>query len=255
MIRTGRRRVFERIMRTIAKYLLVALAWTGTAALPAAQAAGDPAAQPGLLRFEVSLDDRTIGEHSLRFDPQPDGSLRVAIDIDLDIKFGPFTVFRYSHRNRTHWQAGQLVSLQSETDDNGTRHRLRAVSGTDVLEVYPGDDAPTVMRSSTLPSTYWMYATTRQTVLLNSQTGEALNVSVLRIGHDPVPGPDGSIPATRYRMDGDLKIDLWYDDVGALVGLAFEARGSQITYRLVDRQGDVPVNLAGWPAPPRTQPG
>ena len=46
------------------------------------------------------------------------------------------------------------------------------------------------------------------------------------------------------RTEGDLEIDLWYDDTGVLVGLAFETRGSQVTYRLVERQGNVPASSA-----------
>ena len=232
-------------MKTPAKHLLAALAWTCAAAVSAAPAAGESAGQQGLLRFEVLLDDRMIGEHALAFETRPDGSLGVAIEIGLEIKFGPFTVFTYDHRNRTEWQAGRLVSLRSRTNENGTPHRLRATAGTAGLEVFPDGDAPYVTDASVLPTTYWMAATTRQNTLLNSQTGELLEISARPVGRDTVPGPDGAIPATRYRLDGDLEIELWYDDSGVLVGLAFEARGSRIIYRLAERRGHVPVRMTG----------
>jgi len=42
-------------------------------------------------------------------------------------------------------------------------------------------------------------------------------------------------------MTGDLDINLWYDDNGILVGLAFRARGSDVTYRLTDRTDELLV--------------
>lgn len=212
--------------------------------LPAMHALADPAPQESTLRFEVMLDGRPIGGHALTFDPQPDGSLKVAIDIDLDIRFGPFTVFAYNHRNRTLWRAGKLLSLQSETNDNGTEYRIRATAGSQGLQIHANDEAPFTISASTLPSTYWMATTIQQNQLINTQTGELLEISVRKVGREQVTGPSGLFEATHFRMEGDLEIDLWYDDTGVLVGLAFETRGSQVTYRLVERQGNVPASSA-----------
>ena len=55
---------------------------------------------------------------------------------------------------------------------------------------------------------------------------------------------DGPIPATRYRMDGDLEMELWYDDSDTLVRLAFVARGSEVTYRLTERSGFTSLSTA-----------
>lgn len=231
-------------MRNPIRHALAALIAIATIILPAMHAAADLAPQDNTLRFDVALDGRPIGKHALMFDPQPDGSLKVTIDIDLDIKLGPFTVFAYSHRNRTLWRAGQLVSLQSETNDNGTEHRVRATADSDGLQIQADDEMPFNISASILPSTYWMATTIQQNQLLNSQTGEMLEISVRKVGREAVMGPDGPVEATHFRMEGDLEIDLWYDDSGVLVGLAFEARGSPVTYRLVERLGNVPVSSA-----------
>ncbi len=231
-------------MQHIIRYISAGAVLAGLIILPAAQLSAD-ASRDSVLRFEVDLDGRPIGEHALTFERRPDDRLNVAIDIDLNIKFGPFTVFTYSHTNRTEWRGGQLVALQSVTDDNGTRHRVQAVSDGGGLRVIADDTAAITVTPSMLPSTYWMAATVRQNQLINSQTGELLEVAVRRVGREPVSGPAGMIPATQYRMEGDLEIDLWYDDGGVLVGLAFVARGAQVTYRLVERLGDVPISMAG----------
>lgn len=215
----------------------------GLAATPPDTANASPT--DGTLRFEVVLDGRRIGAHTLAFETQTDGSLQVAIDIDLGIRFGPFTVFEYTHRNRTIWRDGRLLSLNSETDDNGERHWVRAISSDTNLAIQSDREAALDVAPSLLPSTYWMVSTVRQTQLINSQTGELLDVTVRKVARDDIDGPGGVIPATHYRLEGDLEIDLWYDDAGVLVGLAFIARGARVEYRLRERSGDIPVSMAG----------
>jgi hypothetical protein len=199
---------------------------------------------PGLLKFEVALDDQPIGEHSLTFSRGADGSLETRIAIDLAVKFGPFTVFDYTHRNASLWQDGVLQRMRSQTDDNGDRHDVTIELVGDQLRIV-NDSAPdyTAPRNM-LPTTYWMASTVTQDRLINSQTGEMLEVDIQEVGRETVPGPDGPIEATRYRMVGDLEIELWYDDAGILVALAFEARGSDVTYRLIARDGLLPVAAA-----------
>lgn len=198
----------------------------------------------GLLKFEVALDDKPIGEHLLTFNRTPQQALEIGIAIDLEVKFGPFTVFDYTHRNASVWQDGVLQRMRSETDDNGERHDVAIEFTADQLQVVTDSVASYTAARSMLPTTYWMVSTVAQDRLINSQTGEILEVEVREIGREDVPGPDGPIAATRYRMIGDLEIELWYDDSGILVGLAFDARGSEVTYRLIERNGLLPVAAA-----------
>lgn len=198
----------------------------------------------GLLKFEVALDDKPIGEHLLTFNRTPQQALEIGIAIDLEVKFGPFTVFDYTHRNASVWQDGVLQRMRSETDDNGERHDVAIEFTADQLQVVTDSVASYTAARSMLPTTYWMVSTVAQDRLINSQTGEILEVEVREIGREDVPGPDGPIAATRYRMIGDLEIELWYDDSGILVGLAFDARGSEVTYRLIERNGLRPVAAA-----------
>lgn len=195
----------------------------------------------GLLKFEVALDDKPIGQHTLTFNRTTDQALEIGIAVDLKVKFGPFTVFDYTHRNASLWQDGVLQRMRSETDDNGERHDVAIELTAGQLQVVNDSIERYTAARSLLPTTYWMVSTVAQDRLINSQTGKILDVEVLEVGRENVPGPDGPIAATRYRMTGDLKIELWYDDAGILVGLAFQAKGSAVTYRLIERNGLLPV--------------
>lgn len=221
--------------------ILGALGLFATIVVPGVAAAS---ANEGLLRFEVALDGSPIGEHILTFERNAENALEVGIAIDLAVKFGPFTVFDYTHRNASLWRDGLLQRMQSETDDNGDVHTVLVEADGDALRVTTDDIDIYTTSNRMLPTTYWMASTVAQKQLINSQTGELLEVDVFERGREDVPGPNGPIPATHYELTGDLEIDLWYDDSGILVGLAFVARGSDVTYRLTERIGLLPVAAA-----------
>ncbi len=221
--------------------VLVALGLTVFLVFPG-MAAASP--KEGLLRFEVALDGSPIGEHSLNFAQTDAKDLEIGIAIDLAVKLGPFTVFDYTHRNASLWRDGLLYRMQSETDDNGDLHKVLVEAGDGTLRVTAGGVNVYEIPDRMLPTTYWMASTVAQSQLINSQTGELLEVEILERGREDVPGPNGPIPATHYELTGDLEIDLWYDDAGILVGLAFVARGSDVTYRLIERVGLLPVAAA-----------
>lgn len=214
---------------------------TVVASLAFIQSATASESASGLLKFEVALDDKPIGEHSLTFNRTPDQALEIGIAIDLEVKFGPFTVFDYTHRNASLWQDGVLHRMRSETDDNGERHNVAIDLTVSALQVVTDSIEDYTGARGLMPTTYWMVSTVAQDRLINSQTGEILEIEVREVGPETVPGPNGPIAATRYRMIGDLEIELWYDDTGILVSLAFEARGSEVTYRLIERNGLLPV--------------
>ncbi len=181
------------------------------------------------ISFDVLREDTPIGRHVIEF--FTDGSdLLVDIDIALDVQFAFLTLYRYRHRNRERWRDGRLISLNSETDDDGTPHWVRATAASDGLRVESGEGnflAP----AGTLPTSYWNPRTIEQRQLLDSQHGRLLSVEVRPGGKEDVLLPLGAKTARQYRVGGDLALDLWYGPRGEWLKMAFEAKGSDIEYR------------------------
>ena len=69
-------------------------------------------------------------------------------------------------------------------------------------------------------------------VMLSTETGELLKIDVEKVGRETVQVGPETLEADRYRLRSRLDVDLWYDDAGRWVKLAFEARGQEIEYRL-----------------------
>lgn len=188
-------------------------------------------AAPRELAFIVERDGAPFGTHSVKFSGSAD-DLKVEIAIDLKVEFGPITVFRYTHRNRESWQNGRLARIETTTDDDG--EALRVVGGAlpEGFRLQQGEaNAP--LPTDILPTSYWHRAALDRTLWLDTQSGRLRKVSVQRLGEEPIPVAGEPQKASRYRVSGDLEMDLWYLPNGEWAGLEFTARGSKIRYRRI----------------------
>lgn len=170
--------------------------------------------------FEVLRNGSRFGEHSVRFDRDGE-ELLATTQIELQVNIGPFTVFRYEHEALETWRGDDLLSISARTLKDGEWTRFdydRAQPGlAPVLEAY-------------LPSTHWRSYDPETQRILNTETGEPLDVIVEELGWETIETANGSVEARRVRMVSDLTVDLWYDASGNWVGCEFQARGQTVQY-------------------------
>ncbi|BBK33085.1 hypothetical protein STHU_37190 [Allostella humosa] len=187
------------------------------------------------LRFTVFRDGTPIGTHRIQVEQVGDET-RVAVDIALEVKIAFVTVYRYSHRNREVWRDGRLVSIDTATDDDGTREFVQGKAGPAGLAVRSTAGSYTAP-ADVLPTSYWRRPTVDRRQLLDTQKGRLLGVRVERA--DP-PGDR----AARYRVRGELDLDLWYDGDDRLRRIAFDFKGSQFDYAPVGQPAPAPRTAA-----------
>ncbi|MDP2699465.1 DUF6134 family protein [Thalassospira sp.] len=191
----------------------------------------DPIARYGdQLRFEIRRGDLPVGQHVVTFNQGRDG-VQVVAESRIDISFLGLNVYQFRYRSESIWQGDDMASLAVTVDDDGDQTSLNArrkagkliVENTDGTETLPGDIFPT---------DHWHCGVLDSTQVLNTITGRANDVTITRIGTDPLPTPDGPLSAAHYAYRGQLETNAWYDDAGRWAGLRFVARdGSEITYR------------------------
>jgi len=225
-------------LSTPAALALAALAPMALA--PMADAAPIPGgADAWRIDFTVQRNGAPIGSHAIAV--RRDGrETTVEVAIDLEVKLAFVTVYRYRHRNTETWRDGRLVAIETTTEDNGTRH---AVSGRATAEGFRvQSDAGTVTAPADIvPTSYWNPETVRRTRLLDTQRGRILEVAVTPAAAAGMTSRD---PGRRYRMTGDLALDLWYGPGGVLAKLAFELKGDRFEY-LARAAQDGPTRSAG----------
>lgn len=207
----------------------IALLLTLTSA--AGAAAAGPLPYGPSLSFVAYRNGEPIGRHTVTFEREG-GQLKVTTSIDLAVKFVGFTAYRYTHRAQEIWSGNSLVSLVSQTDDNGTKHNVKATREANDIAV-TRDGARTVLPLQILPSSHWNIEQVRQTALLNTQKGTEARVKITPGARELIKTASGTIPATRYSYTGDVVMEQWFDDHGRWVKTSFKASdGSTIEYIL-----------------------
>lgn len=185
----------------------------------------------GKLVFDIIRDGDVIGRHTFRFNRVGD-RVDVAIDIAIKVKVLLLTVFDYEHSNHETWEHGELVRLTTRTDDNGDDLKVDGKLTPAGFEVDTAKGEQT-LKEPVMPTSYWRTDTIKARRMLNTQTGEVMNVSVSPGEKTRIVARGKEIDAMHYVMSGDLQLELWYDMDNVLVGLQFKGGdGSTIHYSL-----------------------
>jgi hypothetical protein len=180
--------------------------------------------------FLVRRGDDAIGWHRVRL--LPDGSAtRVEIDIELVVRLAFIPVYRYVHANRERWDERGLLEIAARTDDNGSK---LAVDGRRQGErlVIDGPSGRLELPVGTLTTTYWRRDFIYPSEWLDTQNGKLVRSTVRPAGQESLRAAGTMVSADRYRLEGDLDMDIWYRGT-QWVALRFTASdGSRIAYEL-----------------------
>lgn len=181
--------------------------------------------------FKVLRKGKPFGRHILEFKRQEDGSLSVITDVDLEVKVGPFTAFRYRLDSEETWRDGQLVALKGASNNDGRKGKVAATLNGGAL-VIDSTEFDGTLPASTIPSSHWNILQVFSERMLSTETGEVIDIDVETLGPDTVMVAGSPVDATHYRLKSDITVDLWYDAQNRWVKLTFEARGQTIEYQL-----------------------
>jgi hypothetical protein len=185
----------------------------------------------GPLSFTVLRNGDEIGSDVLTFDRQSD-RLVVHIKTDIAVKIAFITVYHFQHRSREVWTNGQLTYIESTTDDDGTKHSLRAEAQRGEL-VVDGDNKRSVVPARIVPASLWDHDIVTSRTLLNTLNGTQMAINVSDRGPEQVMVRGRSTTARHFVLTGQLERELWYDDAGMLVQAKFKGSdGSNIIYAL-----------------------
>lgn len=209
--------------------------------------------------FVILRNDKPVGRHRLTF-ARNKNSLQVGAESSIRISLGPLTLYRFSYRSSEIWTDGKLLSVASNTDDDGDRFsvfaqasepRLQIEGPKGVLDLDAPEDGQLVLASN-----HWNPAVLGARRVINTLTGEYSRVSITREGRERLELGTARIEATRWRYSGDFEATVWYDDDGRWLALSFLGRdGSKIKYlcttcRPADTQdGQNAVSVASEPGP------
>lgn len=199
------------------------------ASLLAAHAA--QALQPGPLKFTVLRDGSEIGTHKI--DVRRDGAAtRVNIKTDIAVKMAFITVYRFEHSGKEEWRNGQLVQIESKTNDDGTDKWLKGAANGKGLEI-DGSAKKYLAEPTIIPASLWNPKIVKQGELLNTLDGSKMAVTIKDVGEETIKVYGRMIPTRHFSITGQLQRELWFDADGTLVQVRFKASDkSDIRYVL-----------------------
>lgn len=183
-----------------------------TICLLAWSAAGRAAETPGDDRwvFRVYLDDKPIGFHEYLVSEQS-GGRQVEIKAEFDVKFLFFSAYSYVHRNTESWSQNCLRDIEAVTDANGEQFRVYGQHAENGFRIQTADESGTLESECIRSFAYWNPVILESERLLNAQTGEILDVTVVPLGPDSLTVGANRIPAEKYLIEmSEGPIKLWY---------------------------------------------
>lgn len=176
--------------------------------------------------FRILRDGSDIGTHSLDAVSGPNG-FEIDIVIRIKVKVLGITAYRYEMDNREVWQGGQLVSVNSTVNDDGTKDFAKAMRAGDGL-VLEGSKFNGKASGSAATTSYFATDFLKRQPWISTQTAKPLDVKV---------GPDGRV--RWFKTAGELETSLGYDSSGEWTGCEFDAGGEIARYEIAGGAGKI----------------
>lgn len=195
-------------------------------------------AAPGRTDFEITMNGRPIGNHIVTV-TEAAGITTARISIDMAGRVGPIG-FTYSHRCEEQWRGTQLLKLDCTDRENRSTKTLNgALEGASFIVNGSGfkGNAPATI----LPTSWWRFATTRQSRIMNSRDGKLTAISSSRVGPATIVTAGGPVQATHFRIRGPANTELYYDAAGRWVGNTFRLAGQSFAYRMLTPIAGAPI--------------
>ncbi len=184
-----------------------------------------------LREFEVLVDDKPIGVHQLRIHEQGDRT-HVNLRSDICVKV-LFYRYVYEYEAKEVWEGPRLIAFDASTNDNGKKSQLKLkfnMTATDFPQQAAKMDVTHQSTSySRLPPGVKDLKTVR---LLDVEDGETVSTTWIFAEYVDVPLKEGALRCQKWRVDGDVQAELWFDDAGWLVGRKTVERGHRSEFRL-----------------------
>jgi hypothetical protein len=197
---------------------LIAALLAAVSVLPAAAAEGLPPL-PLTRVFDASVDGRDLGQHRFELTGTAD-DFRVRSVADFRFRLAFVTLFRYEHEAREHWVDGCLVSLESTTDDDGTKHRVSGEAVGTGFSIEAGEGGRTLDQDCAWSFAYWHPELRQQDELINPQDGRLFRVNWTSLGERTLEVGGETLETRAWALRNDeLDITIHRDAEGRWVGL------------------------------------
>jgi uncharacterized protein DUF6134 len=197
---------------------LVGVALSAMASLRLDAAEPDVVAQH-TREFRVSVDGKPRGTQTMTFQQRRDGSEVMNGEAEVVLNFVVYR-YRYASTGKEIWKDGRLIKLVNEADFNGDKYTLQGSATVQALH-YEVNGETQKAPADIWAASYWREPDAKRVgqkvLVLDSDKGRQLTADLERLESETIKVGEDSIKAKRYRMRGDVEVDVWYDKDGYIV--------------------------------------
>ena len=202
----------------------------------ASAAAGFPFKPPqGRFIYTITRDGDPIGTQKLDFLHDGDNGLTVITDVSIDVRMLGLSFYKFTQHIEETWQDGVLLSMTSDTLDDGEERKVDLRRKGDRLQGKFNAKTRDVP-GNLIPSTLWHPDAINQHTVLDTVRARQHQVTVADKGEVALVLPVGQIEARHFSFTGELNRDVWYGPDGVILKAEMKAKdGSIIRQELLDR--------------------
>jgi len=180
--------------------------------------------------YEILREGVPVGSHQVELQRRG-GHTRVISRSSIEIGMLGLTFYSFSYRSEEEWDDFGLLSLAVSVDDDGERMDLHGERKNGRFLWRKNEADLTTQEMPLYPTSHWNPSVLSQTKVLNTLTGQVNRVAI----EADRTGSIGQAEVKRFRYEGDLQLDAWYDASGRWLGMRFKGRDdSTLEYRCLD---------------------
>ena len=175
-------------------------------------------------KFDVEVDGNSIGTHHFK-KTYLEKTLLIESTAKFDVKVLFVNIFKYRHENKEIWENGCVSSIESKTTANRKKFRVSAEKREDQLNIRTIEESKEY-QGCIMTFAYWNKEFLEQTSLVNTQTGELVEVEITQLD-------EKKADLSGYLIEskgGPIKV--WYSDSRWVALESKLKNGRTLTYQL-----------------------
>ena len=187
--------------------------------------------------FNIRWRDLNIGYSKVNLKKNK-SAIIATIEVFINVKLLGIQFFSYKLNCKEIWQNKIIQSISSKTTANKKQDFVTGEKKDNRFEI-KGSAFSGHISLNPATTSYFTPDFLKRNVWISTQNGTPLEVKAKEIQTLNVMSERELIPATKWEVTGDLKLSLYYDEIGNWVSSSFFAGGSEAKFVLSQRSGSL----------------
>ncbi len=221
----------DRVRGTMCRRAFVASGAAGLVMLPGVLPVA-AFAMPADIAFEIIREGEKIGVHEVRFTPLGNGDFEARTNVDVAVRLGFITLFRFRQEITETWRRGTMVEAEGLTDDDGEKARFHAELRGRELVI----DGPAGLQKAPLGAmtdiAFWNPKIARQDQVVDTWLGQLAPLIVGAGDVEEIELRGRRLRARRFSFTANRGRSgkVWYDEDGVWVKGYLKTPNAELDY-------------------------